>query len=100
MRRRGRGEEERERAQGFGELGWVKERALGGVPAVQQHLLLNIPVGATTFPLRAALLGDQSALLLPTLAEPVIILQEGLAVGLMKPLEKQLQTGTLGAVSA
>ena len=53
---------------------------------VLQDLLLNIPVDPATFPRRAALLRHQG-LLGATLPKPVIILEEGLSVGLMKPVE-------------
>ncbi len=51
-----------------------------------QHLLLTLPGGVATFPLRAAWLGDQRRVIAP-LAEPMIILQERLPVGLMKLVE-------------
>ncbi len=51
-----------------------------------QDLLLNIPVDPPAFPLRPPLLRDES-LVVPTPAEPMIILEEGLPMGLMKPVE-------------
>ena len=53
---------------------------------VLQDLLLNIPVDPPTFPLGPALLGDQGRVR-ATLAEAVIMLEEGLPMGLMKPVE-------------
>ena len=55
-------------------------------PPLLQHLLLNIPVDPPTFPLRAAWLRHQ-CVLGSALAEPVVILEEGLPVGLMKSVE-------------
>ncbi|MDE0503462.1 MAG: hypothetical protein OXI86_05220 [Candidatus Poribacteria bacterium] len=60
--------------------------AIDAVPPVLQNLLLNILGASPTFPLRPAALGEQG-LLRPTLAEPVIILQEGLPMSLMEAVE-------------
>ena len=60
--------------------------AIDALLPVQEDLRLNSPVDAAAFPLRAALLRDQRVVG-PTLPEPVIILEEGLPVGVMKPGE-------------
>ena len=52
-------------------------------PSVLQDLLLNRPIGFST---STAGLGEQDVIL-ATVAKAMIILAEGLAVGLMKPIE-------------